>query len=108
MSARHSGRLGLSDTDQEEMRRQRLDPELACLAQRLRDDRSEYSPEAIAGLNLLASRVQQHYAGLGYQVKEQAAETAREHGQALTESAKETAQQGASDVRDAAGEPNRE
>ena len=32
-------------------------------------------------------------------MKEQAAETAREHGQTLTESAKETAQQGASDAR---------
>jgi hypothetical protein len=41
-------------------------------------------------------------------VKEQAGETVREHGHALTESAKETAQQGASDAREAAGEANRE
>jgi hypothetical protein len=50
------------------------DSEIPRWEDMLRDDRSEYSPEAIAGLNLLASRVQQHYAGLGYQVKEQAAE----------------------------------
>jgi hypothetical protein len=40
----------------------------------LRDDRSELAAEAVAGLNLLATRVQQHYLDLGYQLVEQAAE----------------------------------
>lgn len=54
-----------------------LDSDLVRWDSLLRDDRSEFAADATAGLDLLASRVLQHYTALGYQVKDQAVESLR-------------------------------
>lgn len=54
-----------------------VDSDLVAWDSLLRDDRSEFAPEVTAGLDLLASRVLQHYTAQGYQVKDQAVESLR-------------------------------